>query len=190
MPDSGGTGTNPQREAPTRKEKARALLAFGSVVAVLIAVLWAGIYYATTPPPNSLPNLPYNDFTKLAIEHRAEQAKTVFQTLLVLTGVLIGLLLAKPGEVTVLLEDWQEVTMVVCCALLLVGSFVFHQLHLNQFLRAYKHGAWVYDEKKPSIPDVFHENIEWFFVAEWSMLLVGSVVAFCVLLSAHKLKEP
>lgn len=70
-----------------------------------------------------------NDAVKSAIDLKAHESASFFELSLLIAGALLGLMLAKPDEVRLTLEDKQELAMFVSACLLLVSSMLAHSLY-------------------------------------------------------------
>jgi hypothetical protein len=172
-------------------QKARGILFSLSIVITSAVVLFGLITLIITPPLSSLPDRPYNDLIKAAIDIRIDQSKSVFQLFLIFSGVLAGLLIAKPGEARLVVANVYDITMSACALLLLSLSLVSHLVYIQQVSSAYIVGGALknFEKDSASMPDVLSDSIDYLFDFQWLFLLAGALVSFLVLLSVHKFKE-
>jgi hypothetical protein len=138
---------------------------------------------------SGLDDIKFNELTSESIKGRIDFSRSLFEIGLLVTTALWALIIAKHDEIGIVFADRQEVIMFLCASLLLIGSLVDHSLYLNYVSRVFFYGGQLYDEKNPSVPDVFDNNINNFYQYQVIHLALGAVVAVLTLFSAHNLKE-
>jgi hypothetical protein len=172
-------------------QRLRQILAVAAVLASLCLIV-AGHWTkrANVDSSTSMETRPYNDATKAALDLRVDQAKSLFQLGILVAAAILGLLIAKPDEGRLALQDWPELVMLACGLTLLAFSLAFHTMYLDSISAAYKAaGATCFLEEPRCIPDVFAAAINDLFKYQERFLLGGTVLSLATLFSAHRLKE-
>jgi hypothetical protein len=110
------------------------------VISLAALALAIGHKYLDIDPQNRFHVLVYTDLTKSGIDLKTAESDKFLDVTLILIGTLAGLILAKPEEAKVTLEDKPELIMFVSALLLLLSSVMCHQFYLsavsNVFLEA------------------------------------------------------
>ena len=170
-------------------EKVRWSLAVLVVLLSVVTVCYAILKYRQMPTTDMLPDLPYNDFTKPAIDLILEQSRTLFQGALLVMAAIAGLLVTNPKEASLLLTDIPELMMSTASVILLILSVICYVLYLRQVEAAYAVAAHVNDLKSPSMPDVLSGSIEYLFYFQAMFVLSGLLTAGLALLCVHRVKK-
>jgi hypothetical protein len=167
------------------------------VFAILCAVIsltsftWTAIYKVQKIDPLSLTGeLPFNEASKAAIDLRISQSGDFLKVCILFLGGLAALVIAKRDEARIGLADHPETVMCICAALALIGSWIWHELYLNELSHYLLEGARTcFGKDEKCVPDVFEGPLRYLFRFQISFLVLGAVQAGITLVSAHRLKE-
>ena len=179
---------------PKDFNRLRWLLAITSLAIFLIVIPLTISKYVTTSKffnqsnPVIIPDRPYNDLTDGGMQIKVNLSNNLFQVGLLIVAALAGLLIAKDKEAGFVLSDPPEILMFGCASLLLLLSFVFHDLYLNEIGYVYSLAGKLYEAARPSVPDIFDDKINFLLRYQFWYLLSGLLLALFTFLSAHKLK--
>jgi len=169
--------------------KLRWTLAWCSLLLAIVALGLTFYSVFTTSIAGGLADIKFNELTSESIKGRIDFSRSLFEIGLLVTGALWALVIAKHDEIGIVFADRQEVIMFVCASVLLLASLVDHSLYLNYVSRVFFYGGALFDEKSPSMPDVFDANINNFYEYQILHLALGALIAVLTLFSAHNLKE-
>jgi hypothetical protein len=161
----------------------------------------------------------YNDLTKSAIDLKVHESNSYFDLSLLVTGALIGLMLAKPDEARITLKDKPELLMFIASGMLLLSSMLCHATYLTGITEACmdarfdrqvtafnpkseQDSHWktetviggsstpVYTiESKLTMEDIRDPGIEYLLKGQTLFVLLGTALSALTILSAKFLKE-
>jgi hypothetical protein len=110
----------------------RLLLATVALVLSIVALALAiGYKYLEVDTRWRFHTLVYTELTKSGIDLNTGESDKFFDVTLVLLGTLAGLVLAKPKEAKMTLEDKPELLMFISAVMLLISSSICHMLYLS-----------------------------------------------------------
>jgi len=157
-------------------------------LALLGGVIVSGAWqYCTAKPSESLPNVNYNDLYKSAIDVRLDESRTLNETAMAIAAALIGLLIARPGEVGVAFTDWPEFLMLIGAMGLLAASIFFHIAYSDTVFDSYFAGSRV-PQVPPGMADVLGWDVDYLRQGQMLSLFGAGAISFLVLFSVSKLK--
>lgn len=168
-----------------------ALAVITAGIAVICLVITVGIYRKVSLD-YGIPNLAYNEITSKGVDAQLDLSRTLLQTALLVFGALCGLIIAKRGEVKIALSSPTDMTMFLASSALLLLSVVAYGSYLNLIANyladAAGSSAHLPPGVKPSIPDIWHQNVAYWFRCQVAFLIAGSINGALTLISMHQLK--
>lgn len=183
----------------------RRLLALISSIVFILMVLDRANRYLTTPGLSirqyefvsenfdeqkiTLPDRPYNDLTDGGMQAKLNLSNNLFQVTLLLSAALAGLLIAKDREAHFVLGKPPELIMFILAVLLLLLSFISHLLFLNEVAYLYFLAGKLFEQSRPSVPDITDSNVSFLLTYQLEYLLAGLVLASFTFFSAHVLTK-
>lgn len=159
----------------------------------LLVFTYALIYtlhrnYAISPL-EGVDDRPFNELTSESIKTQVEFSRSLFEVGLLVTGALWALIIAKKDEAGVVLDDHPELIMFISASLLLLLSLICHAMYLKEIEYVLGVSGRAFNEKRPSVLDIFNPNIHYLFSSQAWFLGAGIIIAITTLFSAHRLKE-
>ncbi len=135
------------------------------------------------------PTLKRTDLTKLYLDVKQEQAKSIGQAVLLLAAAVWGLLIAKSDETRIVLGDWPEILMFVCFNAVILAYFVFSYLYTNALASSLYVLANTQEQLgEERVPDFYGTSIESLNQFTFWLFVAALVVAGFTFFSAHRLK--
>lgn len=134
--------------------------------------------------------IPYIDPVKLAVSQKLEGAKGLFQTSLLIIGVLWGLVITKKDDKS-LLSDVPEVVMFAIANCLFCLSIYCYSEYTNAMATVLAFPGIQYDEPKDqTIMDFRDSRIDNLYLWQSRVFILAMIVTALSLISAHSLKKP
>jgi hypothetical protein len=144
--------------------------------------------YINTPKPTYIRDRKFNDLTNGAMQAKINLSNNLFQvTFLVIAG-LAGLFIAKRQEADFVLADVPEIIMFVCAGILLLLSFLFNILYLNEVSYIYSIAGNLVERGNISVPDIFDPNVNYLLNFQFVYFIFGVVISIFTFISAHRWK--
>jgi hypothetical protein len=176
------------------KDFTRASLAAVTLSISVAAIAITVIIISTIAVKTGIPDLPFNDLAKKAIDSRLDLSRTLLQVSLLMTGALWGLVIAKKDEVHIVLSDKIEISMFIEATVLLLLSVGAYAVYVNKITNYLSDAAVSTGPSNSSaavvlsMPNVFDQNINYLFVCQTVTLVAGLFNGVVTLVSAHNLK--
>lgn len=170
----------------------RTALAIASVVLTVVGFVSGLGIILTKPGVDVLDSLPFNEMLKIAVEIRINQSTMLINLVLAIAVGLVGLFIAKPGELRLLLTDWQEILMSACALIFLAGSAFMHYLYIDFVQTAYYSAGIIFGQtqgKTPTIPDVFALGVSRLLTCQIVLFFFGFTISVLTFASAHRLRK-
>ncbi len=179
--------------APPRRSLLRArwlVAAFATVGFALL--LWVSIPAFTTynqiqGKRVALPDLPFNDVTKLALDVKLDQAKTLFTYNVLLLGILWGLVVVQKDVPGLSWGDVPEGVVFLLANVTAVLNALYYSYYV-QLVSGAAASAARQGGKALSLPDVLDRRIDVFAEVQQYSLVGLLVLVALVVLSVNKLK--
>jgi hypothetical protein len=123
--------------------------------------------------------------TILAYNTRLDLSKTLFQSNLILMGLIWGLVLAKKGDIQITKDDWPEVIMFILANLVLASSYYAHIV----FVCEMSHNMLFSSITNNKIPDMDHPDVAYSLVSQYITLIGGAIIVALVIVSTAWFKK-
>ena len=134
--------------------------------------------------------LPFNDLTSKSIDLQVDLSRTLFQIALVMTGALLGLVIAKEDEVKIVFSKPHEAIMFFCASFLLLLSMSSYGYYISTISNYFADAVAASKNQLPiSIPNIFNQNVNYLFDLQLVSLIAGIVSGVLTFVSAHKLRK-
>jgi hypothetical protein len=189
-PSAGGLPAGGQQHSGFRWALAGVSAAVAVGVIGYSAFLYASFYREYITGNGQTPTLKRTDLTKMYLDLKQEQVKTVGQTVFLVAAAVWGLLIAKSGETRILLNDWPEISMFISFNLIVLACLGFiylgTQAMVSGLYTLVKNQAALNKELVPDFHDTSIEALNDFTV--W-LLVAALAVAAMTFFSAHRLKR-
>jgi hypothetical protein len=171
----------------------------------LIATVWTfyTLNQAAKAEKEKIESIEFHDLVKAALDSKTTTSRTLIQTALLVGAALWGLVIAKKGEVQIVLGDKPEMLMFLLATCLLLGSLLTGYLYLEKVTAAcadaipakedqtqVPNQAGGHSNPKYRISDLFGPRFDYLFRLQAGYLFVGVVVSGVTFFSAHQLKGP
>jgi hypothetical protein len=166
------------------------LVGLGVFVWVLVlSVTVYGTYRQVESRELALEDLAYNDLTKLAIDVKRDQSKSLFTYNVVLLGVLWGLILLKKEGPLINWGDVPEGVLFLLGNVAVALNALCYSLYAGLVSSIASVAARRAEPGALSVPNFLDPRIDVFFRVQEQSLIAILILVGLVVFSAHKLKE-
>jgi hypothetical protein len=183
-----------ERKRQERNDRVRLVLmlfaigAFAFTVYEYVALIYVGRHFGSA---ESLRDIPYIEPTKAALAQKTETSKALFQSSLLVVGVLWTLVIAKKGEAKLLLGDKPEMVMFFIACIIIGASWWGHSEYLDTLTAISANPIPpMTDKDDVLILDFRNEAYNNYLTFQTRVWIAGLCVSALTLFSAHVLRKP